>query len=105
MSDEIESDKLATEWPELPEPGMLEKIVEIIIQEGLVDPDAVKPDATLEGLGLNSVDMVSILMGVEEEFDVYVPMGEDLASVRTLGEMIAQVVAQMHADEEEQGDE
>ena len=101
MSEETETGSPTAQWPKLPEPGMLEKLIAIIVEEGMVDPAAIKPETTLEELGLTSIDVVSILMGVEEEFDVYVPMAEELAEARNLGQMIALVVQQIEADEGE----
>ncbi len=88
-----------TEWPELPDPAMLDRLVQIIAKEGMVDPALITPDATLESLGLASIDVVSILMGVEEELDVYVPMSAELQEVRHLADLIRVVVAQMQRDE------
>lgn len=99
MRDDINVTSTVVDWPTLPEPDMLNKLIKIIVDEGMVDPKDVKPEATLEGLGLTSIDVVNILMGVEEEFDVYVPMAEDLSSVRNLSDMIRVVVEQMYSDE------
>lgn len=88
-----------TEWPVLPEEGMLDRILKIVVDEGKVEADAVQPVATLESLGLISIDVISILMGIEEEFDVYLPMSEELSSARNLAELIAVMVALMRPDE------
>jgi acyl carrier protein len=96
---EVERGPAPTEWPTLPEEGMLDRIIKIIIDEGKVDPEAVGPEATLETLGLISIDVISILMGIEEEFDVYLPMTEELSTARNLAELIEVMVAQMQPDE------
>jgi acyl carrier protein len=96
---EIDRGPAPTEWPALPEEGMLDKIIAIIVEEGKVDAAAVTPEATLETLGLISIDVISILMGIEEEFDVYLPMTEDLASARNLAELIDVMVSQMQPDD------
>jgi acyl carrier protein len=88
-----------TEWPEMSEPDMLERILKIVVEEGKIDADLVAPAATLESLGLMSIDVVSILMGLEEEFDAYIPMTEDLSSARNLSELITVVLEQMRPDE------
>ncbi len=88
-----------TTWPALSEEGMLDEIIAIIVEEGKVAPEAVVPEATLESLGLVSIDVLSILMGVEEKFNVYLPMSEDLSSARNLAELIEVIAAQMRPDE------
>lgn len=88
-----------TAWPDLPEPGMLERILKILAEEGKIDPARITPDATLDSLGLLSIDVVSILMGIEEEFDAYIPMTADLQAAGNLHDLIKTIVAQMAPDE------
>ena len=57
----------------------------------MVERSAVLPDATLESLGLASVDVVMILMSVEEKLGIYVPMDNELAGARNLSEFIAAI--------------
>lgn len=85
-------------WPELPEPDMLDRIIRIIAKEGKVELALIQPDSTLESLGLVSIDVVSILMGVEEEFDTYVPMSAELQDVRNLHDLIKIVADEMARD-------
>jgi len=77
-----------TDWPPLPEPDMLERLIQIIAKEAMLDRALIRPESTLETLGLASIDVVSILMGIEEEFDVYVPMSAELQDVRNLHDLI-----------------
>ncbi len=88
-----------TTWPDLPEDGLLEQLVQIIAEEGKVAPELVVPEATLESLDLASIDVVSILMGVEEKLNVYLPMSDDLTSARNLAELVEAIVTQMRPDE------
>lgn len=88
-----------TEWPVLPDPAMLDTILEVIATEGKVDPALIVPGATLESLGLQSIDVVSILMELEERLGVYIPMSADLTAVRNLSEMITVIVREMKEDD------
>lgn len=85
----------AAGWPALPSPDMLDRIIAIIAKEAVLDPSLIKPESTLETLGLVSIDVVNILMGVEEEFDTYVPMSAELQDVRTLADLLRVVAAEM----------
>lgn len=96
---EIERGPAPTTWPTLQDEGMLDTILKIIADEGKVDAAEVVPEATLETLGLISIDVISILMGIEEQFDVYLPMSDELSSARNLAELIGVMVAQMRPDE------
>lgn len=54
--------------------------------------DEVGPEALLVDVGLNSVDMVSLMLSIEAEFDFTIPQSEitpeNFQSVKTLKEMI-----------------
>lgn len=89
---------LPTKWPELDDPALLEKIVDIIANEGKVDRMKIVPEATLESLGLESMDVVMILMGVEEKLDIYVPMDSNLTSARNLSEFVTSIIYSMQSN-------
>lgn len=90
MSDENPS-SLPIDWPVFEDPQRLEQIIDIIASEGKVDRDKITPEATLETLGLQSMDVVMILMGIEEKLDTYLPMDAELASARNLAEFIGAI--------------
>ncbi|MEL6477744.1 MAG: acyl carrier protein [Pseudomonadota bacterium] len=50
-----------------------QKIIAIIAEQAMMDVDDVKPESTLEELGLDSLAMVEVVFGIEEAFDVSVP--------------------------------
>lgn len=84
-----------TDWPELPDPAMLERIITIIAEEAKVDRALLTPDATLQTIGLESMDTVMILMGLEDAFGAYIPMNEDLSSARNLSELVSAAMRSM----------
>lgn len=88
-NDETATDPAA--WPELKNPEKLDQILDIIAEEGKVDREKITPDATLESLGLESMDVVMILMGVEDKLGTYLPMDAELSSARNLGELIGAI--------------
>ena len=53
---------------------LVDQIIDVIVTEGMIDREKVQPDATIESLGLKSIDIVMILTALEEKFDVYIPM-------------------------------
>jgi acyl carrier protein len=92
---EVNEQPVLEVWPELPDPGMLDRIIAVIVAEGKVDPALIRPDATLDTLGLASMDVVMILMGLEDVLDAYIPMSTDLSKARNLAELVAAAVAAM----------
>jgi acyl carrier protein len=51
----------------------------------------------LEDLGLESMDVVTILMGVEEKLDTYLPMDAQLSLARNLAEFVAAIAKALQA--------
>lgn len=64
-----------------------EKLLDIIAKEGLVDRAKLLPDTPLDTLGIASADVVVILLAIEEEFGIYIPVDSQLAEVRTVGDL------------------
>lgn len=79
------------EWPVLEDPTQLQRMLDVIAREGNLDPSKITPDATLETLGLASMEVVTILSGIEEELDVYIPMDADLASAGNLADLVGSI--------------
>ena len=51
-----------------------------------VDEDQIKPEASfVEDLSADSLDIVELIMGIEEEFDIEIP-DEDAEKLTTVGE-------------------
>jgi acyl carrier protein len=61
-----------------------------------VDPDRLTPDATLASLDLSSLDLVSAIFAVEDEFGVEVSQEEASRAV-TLQDLIDMVIAKSAA--------
>ncbi len=64
------------------------KILEIIAREGMVDQAKLTREASLEDLEIESIDMVMILQGLEEEFGIYVTMDEEIMGLKNVGDVI-----------------
>jgi acyl carrier protein len=90
MADDDAASAPPTSWPVL-EDGQLERIIEIIAEEGKVERGKITPEATLETLGIESMDVVMILMGVEDKLGTYIPMDAELASARNLAEFVGAI--------------
>jgi acyl carrier protein len=69
-----------------------QQLVDLFVSDGMVDRNAIKPDATLESLGIQSVDIMMVLMSIEEKFGVYVPIDEKLSEAKNLEGFINHVI-------------
>jgi len=69
-----------------------QKIIEILAEQALLEPGDVMPDATLESLGIDSMNLVEIIFAIEECFDIEIPFnanepdarGFDISSVHSI---------------------
>ena len=70
---------------------------EVAVEVLNVEPDAVTFEARFkEDLDADSLDLVELVMGLEERFDISVPE-EDLEGVNTVGQAVDMVMAKVAA--------
>jgi len=70
---------------------------EVAVEVLSVDPDTVKEEARFkEDLDADSLDLVELVMGLEERFDISVPE-EDLEGVTTVGQAVDLVLTKVGA--------
>ncbi|QAT49355.1 acyl carrier protein [Caproiciproducens sp. NJN-50] len=67
---------------------VFEKVAQILAEHKEIDVSAVKPESTLEELGLDSLDTVDLIMQFEDEFDVSLEMDEKLKTVGDIVKLI-----------------
>ena len=76
---------------------VLATFTEAAVEVLSVEPDAVTEEARFkEDLDADSLDLVELVMGLEERFDISVPE-EDLENVGTVGQAVDLVVAKVAA--------
>ena len=49
------------------------RVAQIIAEQAMLDPEIIKPETTLDDLGLDSLALVEVVFGIEEAFDISVP--------------------------------
>jgi acyl carrier protein len=70
---------------------------EVAVEVLSVEPDVVTDEARFkEDLDADSLDLVELVMGLEERFDISVPE-EDLEGVTTVGQAVDLVLAKVAA--------
>ena len=72
---------------------MVSEIVDVIATEGMIPRDKLRDDATIESLGLKSIDIVMILTAIEEKFDVYIPMDGSFQEAKDLKGLVEAISA------------
>ena len=80
-------------------------VIEILARQLLLKPSDLAPDATTEGLGLDSLGKVEAIFALEERFDIAVPFNAnnpdqpdfDFSSIPAIADGILRLVAQKPA--------
>lgn len=67
---------------------IFEKVKEIVVEQLGVDADAVKMEATfVDDLSADSLDIVELIMGIEEAFEMEIP-DSDAEKIVTVGDVV-----------------
>ena len=69
-----------------------DRVIKIIAEQAVLEPEDVTEDSTLESLGIYSLGLVESIFAIEEEFDINVPFNAnepqesdfDISSVKTI---------------------
>ena len=75
---------------------IFEKLVAVLTEHVDCDPASVTMDTTFEELGVDSLDIVDMVMELEEELDVELELDEKIS---TVGEMVKLVEEKMSEKE------
>ena len=78
---------------------IMAKLKELVIDRLNVEEEQIKPDASfIEDLGADSLDIVELIIGIEEEFDVEIP-DEDAEKLTNVGEALTYVKGKLGVEE------
>ena len=67
-----------------------ERLIAIVQQEKRIDAALLKPETSLAEAGIDSLDSLTILFAIEEQFGISVP-DDKARGMKTFGDMIALV--------------
>ena len=75
-----------------------DKLKAIIVEQFDVDESLVTPEADMqEDLGVESLDVVDLIVIISEEFDIEIP-DEVVDNIKTVGDIVAYIDSQQQAD-------
>ena len=76
-----------------------QKLKEIVMDRLNAEEDQIKPEASfVEDLGADSLDIVGLIMGMEEEFGIEIP-DEDAGKLTTVGGAMAYARTELGGEE------
>lgn len=64
----------------------LEKLIELAAEKFEKDPSELSTDTTFDDLGIDSLDMVELMMNIEDKFKVVIS-DDDVENLTTLGDV------------------
>jgi acyl carrier protein len=81
------------------------KIIAIIAEQAMLEPSEVRPEATPEELGIDSLGLVEVVFAIEEAFDISVPYNAnepdrsdfDISTVARTVEAVKRLIAEQAA--------
>ncbi len=74
------------------------KITALVASVTRRNPDAIRPDASFDELGIDSLDRINILFELENAFNIDIP-DEEARRITTIPEMIQQIQAYLERAE------
>ena len=75
------------------------RLREIVMDRLDVEESQIKPEASfVEDLGADSLDIVELIMGIEEEFDIEIP-DEDAEKLTNVGEAMDYIKGKLGVEE------
>jgi acyl carrier protein len=75
-----------------------EELLDIIQRESLIARSSLCPEAKIEGLGIASIDVVSIIFAIEERYGVELS-GEEFSTATTFGGLLDDLAAKIRGAE------
>jgi acyl carrier protein len=76
-----------------PSPDVVERLLTIVARDGMVAREKLSLDAPLDSLGIDSAEVILILMSIEEEFGVYIPVDTEMSEIKTVGDLVNALAA------------
>ncbi len=75
----------------------LQRIKKIVLEKIDIQEIMLTPDATLEGLGLDSLDKVELMFSLEEEFKIKIPDREvTTVTIQDVVNVVDKLAAEQH---------
>jgi acyl carrier protein len=84
----------------------LERLQKIIVKDFELKPEDLKANASLEGLGLDSMSTIDLLFSIEDEFNIQVSREPvELKMIQDVVDYIDRLIAEQHGDQRMAGDQ
>lgn len=83
---------------------VLQRVKELFVKNFDINVDELKPEATIESLGLDSLDKIEFMFELENEFSIRIPDREvKIQTIQDMVDVINRFVAEQRPDIEQAG--
>lgn len=76
---------------------LTKELLELVAQEGMLEPSEITPERPLEELDIQSADFVMILMAIEDKYGAYVSVDNELTDVVTVQDLLNLAISKIEA--------
>lgn len=66
---------------------VFESVKNTIVEQCSVNEDIITNDATIENIGIDSLDVVDVIMALEDEYEIKIP-DEDIEEIETINDLV-----------------
>ncbi|MEP2531216.1 phosphopantetheine-binding protein [Shimia sp.] len=74
-------------------------LMALVADEGMVEVSDIAPEKRLDELDIQSADFVMILMAIEEKYNVYISVDNELTDVETVDDLLNLVITKIEEEE------
>lgn len=79
----------------------IERLEKLFVEKLELNKDLLKPETTLDSLGLDSLDKIELLFQIEDEFKIKIPERDaQIATLKDVVEMIDRLTAEQQGKEQ-----
>lgn len=77
----------------------LERIKKVFLENFDFKEDVLRPEMTIDSLGLDSLDKVDFLFALENEFDIDIPDGQiKLDTIQDIVDIVERLIDEQHGE-------
>lgn len=67
--------------------AVFDSVKNTIVEQCAVNEDIITADATIENIGIDSLDVVDVIMALEDEYQIKIP-DEDIEEIETINDLV-----------------
>jgi acyl carrier protein len=78
-----------------------EELLDLVAEEGMIDRALLKRESNMADLEIASADFIMILMAIEERYGIYISVDNEMADLKTIGDLLAAISKKIQNKDQE----